>query len=136
MLANGVQADPSQLRNKWESVLGHYKKVKDWNNRSGVELYASLSKVDRKLNALPLEIPKHWHDILESFYGNRPSVIRPCMAESIPWALSLDRRDLPTDDADDGGFDSTIDPTVRSNFGKRRKKDISKSATTIVNAMD
>ncbi|KAL3701767.1 hypothetical protein R1sor_019789 [Riccia sorocarpa] len=31
MLERGVQADPSQLKNKWESVLGSYKKVKDWN---------------------------------------------------------------------------------------------------------
>lgn len=110
--------------------------MKDWNNRSGVEPYASLSRADRKLNALPLEFPERWQDILESFYGNRPSVTPPCMAESMPGASSLDRRSPSTDDGDDGGFDSTTDPTVRSNSGKRRKKDMSKSATAIVDAMD
>ncbi|KAL2613087.1 hypothetical protein R1flu_024779 [Riccia fluitans] len=136
MLAKGVQAYPSQLRNKWESILGHYKKVKDWNNTSGVEPYASLSKADRKLNALPLEFPKHWLDILESFYCNRSSITPPCMAESMLGASSLERYSPPTDDGDDGDFDSTTNPTVQFNSSKRRTKDMSKSATAIVDAMD
>ncbi|KAL3684296.1 hypothetical protein R1sor_002318 [Riccia sorocarpa] len=39
MLEKGVQADPSQIRNKWKSIFGNYKKVEDRNNQSGAEPY-------------------------------------------------------------------------------------------------
>ncbi|KAL3678216.1 hypothetical protein R1sor_021172 [Riccia sorocarpa] len=137
MLAKGVQADPSQLRNKWESTLGSYKKVKDWNNRSGVEPYASLSRADRKANNLPLEFPDRWLDILESFYAGRPSITPPCMAESMPGSSGVDPpASSPGAPAEDDRYYSSTDPTVRSNSGKRRKKDASKSANAIVDCLD
>ncbi|KAL2622429.1 hypothetical protein R1flu_002634 [Riccia fluitans] len=101
---------------------------------SSIEFSQILEDDNFDINCVhPATRTDRWQDILESFYGNRPSVTPQCMAESMLGALSFDRRNLPIDD---GGFDSTIDPTVQSNFGKRRKKDMSKSATAIFNAMD
>ncbi|KAL3684514.1 hypothetical protein R1sor_002536 [Riccia sorocarpa] len=137
MLSKGVQADPSQLRNKWESTLGSYKKVKDWNIRSGVEPYASLSRADRKANNLPLEFPDRWFEILESFYAGRPSITPPCMAESMPGSSGLDLpASSPGAPAEDDRYYSSTDPTVRSNSGKLRKKNASKSANAIVDCLD
>ncbi|KAL2649274.1 hypothetical protein R1flu_017402 [Riccia fluitans] len=54
----GYNTDPSQCHDKWETILGGYKKVKDHNNRSGNAPFGSLSKIERKDLKLPLDFPK------------------------------------------------------------------------------
>ncbi|KAL2635362.1 hypothetical protein R1flu_006841 [Riccia fluitans] len=56
----GCNADASQCRGKWETIVGGYKKVKDHNNRSGNAPFGSLSKTERKDLKLPLDFPEKW----------------------------------------------------------------------------
>ncbi|KAL3689250.1 hypothetical protein R1sor_015559 [Riccia sorocarpa] len=78
----GVTADTSQIKGKWEGVLGWYKNVKDWNNRSGNPSYDSLSRAVRKLAKLPSDFKEAWGDDLDSFYDRHASFAPPCVSES------------------------------------------------------
>ncbi|KAL2631076.1 hypothetical protein R1flu_015762 [Riccia fluitans] len=83
MRKKGVNVDITQLRNKWESTIASYKKVRDWNHGSGNEPYEALNRNQRKIEKLPKDFPAEWIELLNSFYGHRPSISPPCIAQSL-----------------------------------------------------
>ncbi|KAL2623413.1 hypothetical protein R1flu_003618 [Riccia fluitans] len=71
------------LRNKWESTIASYKKVRDWNHGFGNESYEALDQNQRKTEKLPKDFPAEWIELMDSFYGHRPSISPPCVFESL-----------------------------------------------------
>ncbi|KAL2631688.1 hypothetical protein R1flu_016374 [Riccia fluitans] len=83
MREKGVNADIIQLRNKWESTIVSYKKVRDWNHGSSNEPYEALDRNQRKTKKLSKDFPAEWIELMDSFYGHHPSISPPYVAESL-----------------------------------------------------
>ncbi|KAL2608238.1 hypothetical protein R1flu_026811 [Riccia fluitans] len=83
MREKGVNVDITQLRNKWKSTIASYKKVRDWNHGFGNEPYEALDQNQRKIEKLPKDFLAEWIELLDSFYGHRPSINPPYIAEGM-----------------------------------------------------
>ncbi|KAL3683921.1 hypothetical protein R1sor_001943 [Riccia sorocarpa] len=140
MREKGVNADTTQLQNKWESTIASYKKVRDWNHDSENEPYSALDRNQCKTEKLPKDFPAEWIEILDSFYGHRPSIIPPCVAESLEDpTITVNPHEQPLPESETE-LDRNREPAgsasaVRHNSGVKRKNAAGKSATLLSNSV-
>ncbi|KAL2611561.1 hypothetical protein R1flu_023253 [Riccia fluitans] len=82
MHARGIEAEFQQLKNKWESLHGDWKSIRDFMAKAGRGNYFEMSKEERKSKKLPPKFEKELFDLMGFFLKKRPSINPPCMAES------------------------------------------------------
>ncbi|KAL3699298.1 hypothetical protein R1sor_017320 [Riccia sorocarpa] len=82
LASNGVVADVSQIRSKWERLAADCKKVGDWNKQSGNEHYSSLSAQDRRDNKLPPNFNEELFETMDVSMHRRHSVTGGGVSES------------------------------------------------------
>ncbi|KAL3679137.1 hypothetical protein R1sor_022093 [Riccia sorocarpa] len=155
MAAKGINRDAAQISNKYLKVLGKYKKIKDYHvKRTGAAPYSELDPQQRKEAGLDPDFPAEYTALLYTFYGRRPCMNPPYAAESLnirSQGNSPSNDDSPTtpqqgrpstpmpstaSDSNGPDRDSVRELGARGNSGKRRKKDASKSANAVADAMD
>ncbi|KAL3685152.1 hypothetical protein R1sor_003174 [Riccia sorocarpa] len=74
LASNGVFADVSQIRSKWERLTSDFKKVGDHNKQSGNEPYSSLTAKERRDNHLPANFPEDIFDAIDMWMHRRHSL--------------------------------------------------------------
>ncbi|KAL3701475.1 hypothetical protein R1sor_019497 [Riccia sorocarpa] len=82
LASNGVFANVSQIRSKWERLAFDFKKVGDHNKQSGNEPYSSLTAKERRDNRLPANFPKDLFDVIDMWMHRRHSVSGGGISES------------------------------------------------------
>ncbi|KAL2635642.1 hypothetical protein R1flu_007121 [Riccia fluitans] len=140
MRENGVNANITQLRNKWESTIDCYKKVRDWNHSFGNEPYFALDRKQRKAEKLSKDFPAEWVKLLDSFYGHQPSISPPCVAESLEDAsitMNPHEQPFPKSEAKSDHNQEGVPQTsaIRHNSGVKRKTPSGKAATMLSNSI-
>ncbi|KAL2630104.1 hypothetical protein R1flu_014790 [Riccia fluitans] len=60
MRARQVHFGVNQLRTKWESLLGQYKRLKDHQHKSGNPEYKSMTRDEKREAGLPYEFLSEW----------------------------------------------------------------------------
>ncbi|KAL3683160.1 hypothetical protein R1sor_001182 [Riccia sorocarpa] len=134
-----------QTRFQWEpqsvSLLLEQKQLEAEENKTlqGQEHIITSDQRRAKLQReWEADIADDWYQLLDSFYSQRATMRPPCMTESITeqTAAAKDIEQALTDQQTevDDEPQTTTDPTIRHNSGKRRK-DVSKSAVAIVDAL-
>ncbi|KAL3675005.1 hypothetical protein R1sor_024953 [Riccia sorocarpa] len=82
LATNGVQANVSQIRSKWERLAGDFKKVGDWNKQSGNEPYSSLTAKNRRDHKSPLNFPEDVYNAMDIWMHRRHSMNECGVSES------------------------------------------------------
>ncbi|KAL2608016.1 hypothetical protein R1flu_026589 [Riccia fluitans] len=82
MKARLVEATPSQLRYKWNSILDDFKIVCDKSKKSREGNYFLMSKEERRDQGMPLKLLKEWYDMIESFLGKKHSNEPLCVSKA------------------------------------------------------
>ncbi|KAL2608508.1 hypothetical protein R1flu_027081 [Riccia fluitans] len=82
LAAHGCNAETSQIRWKWDSLLMKYKSMKAYMMCTGVAPFATLTKAERKVENLPLDFNTSWFNMIESWYSTNPRIDPPCLADS------------------------------------------------------
>ncbi|KAL3680846.1 hypothetical protein R1sor_023802 [Riccia sorocarpa] len=133
--ARSVDAAPSQIRTKWNSLFSDFKNVRDFGKKSGHGNYFSMSKEERKEFQcppynLPLSFPKEWFLLIESFQGKKHTQEPLCVSESFDEPSPETGSDgtgveAPSSatEAEDSPAEQHVEARSKSNSGvKKRKK--------------
>ncbi|KAL2632230.1 hypothetical protein R1flu_016916 [Riccia fluitans] len=70
MASHGVHLKANQLKNKHNNLLSDYRKIRDWNRRSGVQSFWSMTRVDRRKEKLPMKFLEAWFKAIDSTQKN------------------------------------------------------------------
>ncbi|KAL3688750.1 hypothetical protein R1sor_015059 [Riccia sorocarpa] len=147
MDARGTKMKGWQLKNKWNNLLSEHRKVREYNSKTGNPPFWTLSREKRKEKRLPVEFLEEWFDLLELSQGDRhvntpvrlesSSAPPPQSPDPQPSSPSTPVQGIPAPGVTrSGAATSSADATSHSNSGVKRKKDASKSATLLVDAID
>ncbi|KAL2642135.1 hypothetical protein R1flu_009722 [Riccia fluitans] len=112
----GVQCNWRQAKAKWDALLGLYKRIKDYQGRSGSGNFFAMTSSERKSNELPAVFHEEWFEIIDSFMATRPSVRGPTPVDS---SLGEGIDDLPESDAPSAT--ATNEPPQSRGSGKRKR---------------
>ncbi|KAL2631988.1 hypothetical protein R1flu_016674 [Riccia fluitans] len=145
---HGIARPWEQVKKKYERVTAAHKKINDYHGRSGVAPYEQLDARQRKKENLDPDFHQSYISILSTFYKKRPCMNPPYQAESLPRSKpnNNDNPDSPTapgnpssplqSDPEHTCPEPLRDIGERSNSGKRRKKDSSRSSLVMVDAIE
>ncbi|KAL3677597.1 hypothetical protein R1sor_027545 [Riccia sorocarpa] len=144
--AKGVEKSKKQMQGKWKTLLQEHRKIRDHDKRSGEAPWASMDKATRRKKKLPLKFTDQWFALLDNFQGNRHINNPVCLESSsrVPVPEFSDPGNHSNPDLTDGvpaesrsgSLPAAAEARATSNSGVKRKKDVSRSASLLVEAID
>ncbi|KAL3690374.1 hypothetical protein R1sor_016683 [Riccia sorocarpa] len=124
-----------------------FRKVRWWNNWSGKPFFWTMNASDRKKEKLPPKFPEQWFELVDIMQKARPVINLPCVESSStppgttdgsnPSSPSLPvQGSVPVVEARSGAAAVEAESQSRNNSRHKRKKEASRSATLLVDALD
>ncbi|KAL3684660.1 hypothetical protein R1sor_002682 [Riccia sorocarpa] len=71
MTEKAVGKSRKQMKGKWKTLLQEYRKINDYDKKSGNGPWSSMSRAERKQNKLPVKFADQWFSLLDTFQHER-----------------------------------------------------------------
>ncbi|KAL3693648.1 hypothetical protein R1sor_007299 [Riccia sorocarpa] len=147
MAERGVVMKYWQLKNKYGNLQSDFRKVRDWNKKTGKPPYWSMDGKEKKKHRLPAKFLQEWFELIDFTQKDRHISSPPCLESSSAAPKPTDAGSpstpstpaanfVPGVEARSGYSGVDAESESRSNSGQKRKKDASKSASMMVDAID
>ncbi|KAL2650466.1 hypothetical protein R1flu_018594 [Riccia fluitans] len=147
MASRGVHLKANQLKNKYNNLLSDYRKIRDWNRRSGVQLFWSMMHVDRRKEKLLMKFLEAWFEAIDSTQKDH-HVNSPVCLESSSSVPRANNESIPSSppnpiegatpfvEARSRAENVDTEKETKTNSGKKWKKNCSKSAMMLVDVLE
>ncbi|KAL3680565.1 hypothetical protein R1sor_023521 [Riccia sorocarpa] len=119
LLAQGVRTTVKRCKAKWDVLIREYRKIKDFEKKTGNPSYQSLSVDERREENVPAIFENEWIEILDGFMLSRSSIVPPFVADSSA--------------AQESAVDDSEEPTpIEQRLNGKRKRGIGENTTFLV----